>query len=314
MGLMVFLICLCISLLPCRTMAASTANAAGFISTEQECSLTISYGSAGIPVMLYQVADVSEDFHYTLTEPFASSGLTVNGVQSNAEWNIIRSTLEAYILANQARPITTVTTDHTGQAQFTSLKPGLYLAAPVQDPQDRHQRIFDSALVALPGLDDSGTLQYQVNVTAKPEITPPDNPGSDKEIQLKVLKLWRSDSDSENRPRQITVEIFRNGTSYQTVTLSSENNWTYTWTARDDGADWMVVERSIPSGYAMTMEKRGTSFILTNTRMPDAPNPTPPSAPPKTGDTSNILLYVIMLYVSGAVLVLLGISGKRKRT
>lgn len=90
----------------------------------------------------------------------------------------------------------------------------------------------------------------------------------------------------------------------------------------------MVVERNIPSGYAVTLEERTTTFILTNTLNPDDPPPDdpppddpPPDAPPpddppdspKTGDSPHILLYAVLMYVSGVALILLGITGKRKR-
>jgi hypothetical protein len=86
--------------MPCRVHAASTADAKEMISPERSCTLTVSYhyeGTtfAGLPVKLYNIADVSADFQYSLTAPFQSSGLVLNGVRSASEWNVIRSTLEA---------------------------------------------------------------------------------------------------------------------------------------------------------------------------------------------------------------------------
>ena len=153
-----------------------------------------------------------------------------------------------------------------------------------------------------------GLWQYQVDVTAKSEIIPPSR--DDEEIELKVLKLWKGDGGSSARPATIEIEIFRNGTSYQTATLSENNHWTYTWSAKDDGSDWKVVERNIPTGYTMTIEERETTFVLTNTLNRDVPD-NPDS--PQTGDTSNIMLWVILMIVSGSMLIILGITGKRNR-
>lgn len=127
-----------------------------------------------------------------------------------------------------------------------------------------------------------------------------------KELK-KLLKLWKGDNGSHARPATIEVEIFRNGTSYQTVTLSEENHWVYTWSAEDDGSDWKVVERNIPTGYTMTVEERETAFVLTNTFDHDVPKP------PETGDTANIMLWVILMIVSGSSLIIFGITGKRNR-
>jgi hypothetical protein len=164
---------------------------------------------------------------------------------------------------------------------------------------------FDSALVALPGLGADGLWQYEVAVTSKSKAIPPAE--TDEEIEFKVLKLWKGDNGRSDRPQSIEVEIFRDGVSYQTVILSEENHWTYSWNAADDGAIWKVVERNIPTGYTMTVEERETSFVLTNTRPPDKPDI------PQTGDTTNIMLYFVLMNVSGIMLIILGIAGKRKR-
>ena len=313
MGIIAFILCICLYLIPCQVQAASTSDAKEPISTNENCSLTISYCSGGIafselPVNLYKIADVSADYQYTLTSSFEKSKLILNGIQTVGEWNVIRSTLETYILANDITAGFNAKTDFEGKASFDALKPGLYLAITERIIQDETTYVFDSALIALPGLGADGLWQYQVDVTSKSEIIPPSR--DDEEIELKVLKLWKGDGGSSARPATIEVEIFRNGTSYQTATLSENNHWTYTWSAKDDGSDWKVVERNIPTGYTMTIEERETSFVLTNTLNRDVPD-NPDST--QTGDTSNIFLWVILMIVSGSMLIILGITGKRNR-
>ena len=313
MRIIAFILCICLYLIPCQVHAASTSDAKEPISTNENCSLTISYCSGGIafselPVNLYKIADVSADYQYTLTSSFEKSNLILNGIQTVGEWNVIRSTLETYILANDITAGFNAKTDFEGKASFNALKPGLYLAITERIIQDETTYVFDSALIALPGLGADGLWQYQVDVTSKSEIIPPSR--DDEEIELKVLKLWKGDGGSSARPTMIEIEIFRNGTSYQTATLSENNHWTYTWSAKDDGSDWKVVERNIPTGYTMTIEERETSFVLTNTLNRDVPD-NPDS--PQTGDTSNILLWVILMIVSGSMLIILGITGKRNR-
>ena len=313
MGIIAFMLCVCLFLMPCQAQAASTTDAKEPISTEQDCSLDISYCSGGIafselPVRLYKIADVSADFQYTLTSSFEKSNLILNGIQTVGEWNVIRSTLETHILANDVAADINGITDAEGKASFGALKPGLYLAITDRVTQDNMTYAFDSALIALPGLDTDGLWQYQVEVTSKSQIIPPSE--DDEEIEYKVLKLWKGDNGTSARPTTIEVEIFRNGTSYQTITLSEDNHWTYTWSAKDDGSDWKVVERNIPTGYTMTIEERETSFTLTNTYNRDVPdNPDPP----QTGDTSNIMLWFILMIISGSMLIILGITGKRNR-
>ena len=310
MRVILFFLCFCSCMSSCYAQASSTVDAKEPISVQNECVLTISYRSdgvniTGLPIKLYHIADVSEDFQYTLSDAFAGSGLIFNGIQTIGEWNVIRSTLEAYILANNIEQERMAETDQSGLAYFEALKPGLYFVEAQTVVRDDFTYSFDSALIALPGLGEDGLWQYQVEVRAKSEMIPPVEPND--EIHLKVLKLWKGDNGRTNRPTTIEVEIFRNGISEKTVILSEENHWTYNWTAKDDGAIWTVVERNIPSGYTMTVEKRETAFVLTNRHKENSP-----SDSPQTGDTSHILLYNVLMYASGIILILVGITGKRK--
>ena len=313
-GAVICLLCFCLCFIPQYVAAASTTEAREPIVTDKECTLTIFYGFDGTAfsdqtVSLYKIADVSENFQYTLTSTFAASSLILNGIQTNGEWNIVRSTLESYIFANNIAPSMVTTTDEFGLAQFTGLLPGLYLASAVTVPLDKGTCFFDSALIALPGLGADGLWQYQVSVNAKAEVLPPVDP--DEETELKVLKLWRGDENRNVRPESIEVEIFCDGISYKTVILSEENHWAYSWSAKDDGSSWTVVERNVPQGYTMTVEERQSTFVLTNTWTPTDPDD--PVKPPQTGDTSNILLYILLMIGSGSMLIILGITGKKSR-
>lgn len=313
LGIIAFLLCLCLCLGTCRALGASTADAKEPISLDRDCAITINYGYDGVPfdnvtVELYKVATVSSDSQYTLTEKFRVSGLVLNGVQTNGEWNVIRSTLEANVVANNIVPEAVMTTNVNGQVTYEGLEPGLYLAITGQAVQGDVTCVFASALVALPGLTAEGVWQYEVEVTAKAELLPPQDP--DKELELKVTKLWKGETDQNKRPKSVEIEIFRDGISYDKVTLSEKKNWSYSWIVPDDGAKWIVVERNVPDGYTATIEERGTSFVLTNTLVVEKP----PVEPPKTGDTANIWLYIILLYVSGTALVLLGIVGRKRKS
>ena len=161
LGMIGVLLCLCLYIMPCSARALSTADAAEPVSPGRACSLTLSYGCDGtafsdVPVTLYQIAEVSGDMHYTLSAPFLSSGLVLNGVQSTAEWNGIRSTLESYILSGEIPPTLTAATDAAGQVRLEDLTPGLYLVSAVRGTQDGLRCSFDSALIALPGLGTDG--------------------------------------------------------------------------------------------------------------------------------------------------------------
>ena len=310
MAVIVVLICFCFWLPTLRVSAASTTDASEPINVNQECSLTLSYTCDGIAfedvsVKLYKIADVSFDFQYTLTPNFETSELILNGVRTNDEWTVIRSTLEAHIVAGNINVDTVEKTDSMGMVCFENLKPGLYLATVGTVTHNGLTCFFDSSLISLPGLDMDGHWQYQLSAASKSEIIPP----SYTEIELSVLKLWKGNEGRNRRPESVEVEIFQDSVSYKNIVLSQDNNWSYSWMVKDDGSNWTVIERNIPSGYTMTVEKHNNSFVLINTYKPQ--NPDGPSNAPQTGDTSNIMLYVILMIVSGSMLIVLGIIGKR---
>lgn len=295
--------------LPCFAQASSTTEAKSEIDTQKKCSLTLNYlydGTAfeNVDVKLFKVAMVSSDFQYTLTEPFASVNLTLNGVKSSAEWNVISSTLESYIFADKIDATHNVKTDSFGKAYFEQLGVGLYLAVVDTVSKGDNKYSFESALISLPDLDAEGIWQYDISANCKAGILSPEY----EEKEFKILKLWKGDEENI-RPKNVEVEIFKNGNLYEKVILSKENNWAFSWKANDDGSKWTVIERNIPKGYAMTVEEKGSSFVVTNTYTEGGENP---NDFPKTGETSNLLLYVIILNVSGLLLIILGIVEKRR--
>ena len=296
---------ICLWLTPLYTRAASTTQASEPINVGQSCTLTFSYtygqtAFADVLVQLYRIASVSADFQYTLCPAFAPSDLVLNGIRTNGEWDVIRSTLEAHIVANEVETDAIKQTDAFGQAHFDALQPGLYLAIVGIAEQDDVTCFFDSALVALPALDADGRWQYQATVSPKPTFIPP----VEADEEFHVIKLWKDDTGKNSRPKSIDVEIFQNGTSYQKVVLSQENNWSYSWSAKADGSQWTVVERNTPAGYTATVDKRDHSFVLTNTYK--SGKPSGPSDTPQTGETSNVMWYVILMVLSGGLLIVMG--------
>ncbi len=93
-----------------------------------------------------------------------------------------------------------------------------------------------------------------------PEILVPDE---DKPIKLTVNKLW-NDSDNDNRPDSVTVQLYNGVEGIETVHLGEWNNWSYTWDNLSPYGDWAVVEVNIPSGYTPYYSVTGDVVNITN--------------------------------------------------
>lgn len=180
-----------------------------------------------------------------------------------------------------------------------------------------------------------------------PGDDPGDGPGDDPSpsyTRLTVNKEWILDDGGE-APASVTVELLRNNRVHEEVTLDEDNDWSHTWTRLDARYNWKVQEADVPDGFTAEVSHRGTIWTITNDDLPEDPE-TPPEEPdepdepdtpeepvtpdepdvpdtPDTPDEPNTpneptlpqtgqnWRLVWILAITGAVLVLVGILGKK---
>ena len=290
------------------SMAAVTAFAAGDIDTEKECSLKLHYqhdgqGFGENEVKLFRVAEVSAYGEYRLTGSFAKYRVKVNGVQTQTEWKEAAATLAAYAAADSVQPEQTAKTDTDGIVYFSTLKSGMYLVISEDAVNDERNTIFAPFLISLPNLDESDNWVFDISANPKSETHYP----TPSEIEHKVVKLWNDADYKRHRPESITIDILKNGEKVSGQVLSEENDWSYAWTAPDDGSVWQAVEREVPEHYTVTVREDDNIITITNTTTETVPDP----KPPQTGDNRHIEFYVLFMALSGTVLLLLGITKRR---
>ena len=100
----------------------------------------------------------------------------------------------------------------------------------------------------------------------------------------RVLKIWDDRGHTHQRPREVTVDLLRDGVVWDTVTLTERNSWRYVWENLDNRYTWTIRERAV-SGYWPTYGFEGVTFTILNTydTPPDTPNP-PPGNPENPRD------------------------------
>lgn len=287
------------------SFVAFSAEAATAVDTQIPGSLTLTYSYdgqpfSGITVGIYRVADISQYADFTLTGAFSQLPVEVNKVKTQQEWKQVASTLSAYVTAQSIPADREAVTDQDGVVSFSGLPLGLYLVAGVRAEQKNGYCQFDSFMISVPDLNEQDEWVY--DVVAKPksvfhEVKP-------VMITYTVNKLWKDEGYTHLRPKSVSLELYKNGTLAETVALSAANNWTYSWTAEDDGSLWQVVEANVPKGYKVTLEQKGNFFFVTN-------GYDMPVTPPPMGDIFNPTVYLIIMGVSGLGLIGLGIAGKK---
>ena len=268
------------------SMVTATVSAAAQIDTGRRGSLSVYFGEggedfAGVEFSIYRVASVSASGIYTLTGDFADYPVTVNNLTSSG-WRALAQTLEAYVSRDGLRPLDTEETDRSGWAEFRQLRTGLYLVSGEQYADGDTVYTPEPMLVSLPGQDEDGEWEYHVEAICKYDED--SEPPSDDTVRRKVLKIWDDSGNRDQRPAYVRVQLLRNGRVVDTVRLSEDNNWQYTWNDLDADARWQVVEDQVPDGYTVSIDREGITFVITNTYPPEEPDRPPRPDEPEEPD------------------------------
>ena len=144
-----------------------------------------------------------------------------------------------------------------------------------------------------------------------------DDSGNDK-VSVTVKKVWKLDNGGKATDT-VTVVLLKDGKEYQRVELSDQNGWTYTWAGLSDQYAWTVTEANVPDGFTSKVDQEGMTFTITNDDKPPVPEtPSDPDKPtddtPKTGDETNLALWLALLGISGmgVAITLLGSKHRYK--
>ncbi|MCJ7834848.1 Cna B-type domain-containing protein [Cuneatibacter sp. NSJ-177] len=149
------------------------------------------------------------------------------------------------------------------------------------------------------------------NVYQSTPVTPdPD------ETSLTVKKEWVL-NDGGKATDSIKVELLRNGERFDEITLNAHNGWEYTWNDLAGGYRWSVAEVDVPEGFTAEVSNQGNTWIITNDDIPSKPvEPTDPKKPvddaPKTGDETNLTLWMALFGISGMGVIITLLGSKRK--
>lgn len=242
-----------------------TVSAIDQINEGVDVSLSVLYGTFENPIVgaklnLYKVADIHGFGEFIPTKEFDSYPLQWNGLDS-AQWKMLAGTLESYIVADQIKPLDTGVTDKNGRVEFPSnikkMSTALYLIA--SDPYIYENKVYtlQPTLICLPNRDSNDIWNYEEELNLKYEWT-------DEVSELQVRKIWSGDN-VKNRPNSVTVELYRDNEFYDTVVLNKKNDWHYTWENLRTAYDWKIVEKNVPNGYTVSIDRDGKNFIVTNT-------------------------------------------------
>lgn len=317
-----FLAALLLSVLLVGSSLPVQAAAADVPEAGKTASLTITYWDNGTALKsaafeVYRIAEMDADGNFVAVAPFKEYSVNMNPT-ADSDWITLAGTLEGYVQRDKVIPTASGKTDPSGVMELTHLKQGLYLVIGHRHRQDGY--IYETApfVIHLPTRsEETGEWIYDTDVRPKHNVTPEgDEPET---VMRKVLKVWSDVGHENQRPKEITVQLLRNGEVYDTVILKAENNWRYEWTELDGSARWTVVETECEN-YTVAISQEGVTFVVTNTYVPPVtpspspsptPTPKPPNDTPKLPQTGQLWWPVPALIMAGLFLVVIGLIRRK---
>ena len=208
----------------------------------------------GAELTLYKIANVSEkDYHlfYEYVDKITCNA-SLDNLESSTLTNEINSCFNDDII------VTKKITNKDGIVLFDNLELGLYLVKQTNRVSGFSK--IDPFLVMIPSEIDNKWI-YDIESEPKTDII--------RTIDLSVKKVWNTtktnNNDSISLPKSIDIQLLLNDEIIDTVTLSEENNWQYTFSNIEKNDNYVVREVNVPNGYTVTYQKDGNLFIVTNT-------------------------------------------------
>lgn len=208
----------------------------------------------GAELTIYKIADAKEENHNLVFEyvnELSDCKVSLDNLDNDNISEEINKCLN-----DSVKGISLVTED--GKVNFEDLDLGLYLVK--QTNKVEGYSVITPYLVMIPRVIND---EWTYNVTSKPKTD------IIRVIDLKVTKVWNKANSninsSINLPKEIEIELSKNGEVIDTVKLNSANNWEYIWKDLEKSDMYNVREVNVPKGYTVTYQKEGNLFIVTNT-------------------------------------------------
>ncbi|MCC8135217.1 MAG: Cna B-type domain-containing protein [Ruminococcus sp.] len=248
LGALLWLAAIC--LLPLTVQAAS--GSLTLICSSSDVSIS------GMKWNIYKVGERVDESSFELVGDFAGYHVSLTDVTAASQLQDAADTLENYAVLDSIMPLGYSVADAGGAAVFESLEAGLYLLS------GESLTIGDMRYVPSAVLIEITEGSEALDITAYAKITGHSLPSSSV-VMYSVSKVWQDDDAYISaRPESISVELYCDGEPYEEVTLSDDNNWSYTWLS-DPLSEWRIMEIQVPDEYNVVYRSNDTQFVAVNT-------------------------------------------------
>jgi len=236
---------------------------------------------SGMKWNLFRVAE-REGGDIVLVDEFSDYKISFKDTSADA-MSDIASTLETYVRIDKIPPLQTGISDDRGIVDFTNLEQGFYFLW-AKDFKIKETKTTYSPVPFMVEIaqEEDGTNQNYITYPKFFHFGVLDQSDAD----YTVKKIWRnSKSQLFDDSIEITVEMYKDDEYQNTVILSKENDWSYTWTDKAH-SDWMVKEVNIPEDYTVIYRSNETQYAIVNTYKDYNPEVDEPTNPTDTADST----------------------------
>lgn len=203
----------------------------------------------GGTLVLYRVGTANSDLSFNLTGDFSGSGASLKDLRASG----LAQKLADYAAAQKIQGVA-VQSDAAGFVTFSDIPTGLYLVA--QPEAVEGYLAVAPFLVSMP-MYNAEADTYNYAVEAAPKVQRP----SKDPVSVTVVKKWLD--NNKNRPESLAVRLLRDGTIVETVNITANDDWEYTWSNLDAYYTWSV-EEIIPEGYSASYSTYNGTTTITN--------------------------------------------------
>lgn len=222
----------------------------------------------------------------------------------NAEFDVIR--IRSGVVVGQ------LVTDDNGLAEINQLLKDKYEIKETKAPEGYEK--LTKTIVVKPEDFAGGKIAYKVIKNKKVK---------GQKIFIEGQKIWKDNNNKDGkRPKQIVVNLFKNGNKIATKIVKKEDGWKWKFEGLDkyEGGKeikYTVKEEPVGKGYKSFVSgnaKKG--FVITNVRRTKSmiSSGGRDNESPGTGDKTNIVLYASLLGLSGIVLLILRVLKRKNNS
>lgn len=229
----------------------------------------------GLLCLTFIPASMAAEGDYAVTARIPVSVAATGAVPEKAETYAV-----ALTAADKTAPMpekTTLSVTDTDDAAFSIAytEPGVYRYEVTQTAGADTTAAYDETVYAVTVTvfnNDKGGLSAEVAIRKSGEEAKQDAAAFTNDYtvltDVTAVKVWAG--EDKNRPSSVTVQLYDGAEKCgDEVTLSAENNWTYTWKGlvlkHDTEHAYSVQEVSVPDNYKVTYAVDGTITTITNT-------------------------------------------------